>query len=215
MKMSSIRKIVGTLLGQLVPIALIFMLIGLCHYVERNTEEPLIKAVRAKDIKQVENLLRNNPDVNIMTGSNLTPLHIASENGTTEIVELLIKNGADINAKTLYDVTPLHFAAQGGNTAIAELLIAKGAQIDAKDNQGRTPLGWITGKDWASPQMIDLLELHEDALIILHEAKSKDEYDRIVEFFKNDKGYRESKNTTRKRSEQEFQEYITRLKNLK
>ena len=202
MNRTTIVNIIKAVLGTFLPMAVILMLFGLCHHLERNAEEPLIKAVREKDTKRVESLLRDDVNVNIMTTHTLTPLHIASKDGSKKIVELLLDYGADVNAKTAYNVTPLHFAAQGGNIAIAELLIAKGAQIDAKSDEGLTPLDWIVGRDWASPEMVEFLELNEDALMIWHEIKSEKEYDRVVESLRYSETFKDLKTSRRKRSEE-------------
>jgi len=215
MNRTTIVNIVKVVLGQALPIAAIFILLGLCHHVKRNAEEPLIKAAREKDVKRVERLLRDGADVNITTEANLAALHIAAQYGPLEIAELLLEHGADVNAKTVYDVTPLHFAAQYSDTKLAKLLLARGARIDAKDSKGLTPLEWIVGRDWASPETIDLLELHEDALWVWHEVVSEEGYDRAVEWLRNDKAFKELKSKRRKRSEEEFQAYVTQLKSLR
>jgi len=97
--------------GLLLWVFLILLAI-LNSYLNYNAEQhPLIKAINAKDAKRVEMLLREGININV-TGEHLkTPLHIASENGTIEIVKLLLEHGANVNARTMYKGTPLHFAA--------------------------------------------------------------------------------------------------------
>lgn len=213
MNIRTLREIGGGILGYLLVFLCFSLLYGLCHYVERSKEEPLTKAVRNRDIREVARLLKAGAEVN--TSDKIPPLHYASEHGTKEIVELLLHYGADANSRTRYDVTPLHFAAQGGNISIAELLIQFGAQIGAEDHEGRTPLDWIARREWASPDMIEFLELQEDALWIWKVVKSEEEYDRAVEKLKHEKEFRELKNRIIKRSEKEFQQYITKLKDIR
>jgi len=213
--MVKIVNIVKVILGQFLPMAAILVLIGVCHYLKRNAEEPLIKAVREKSVEKVEKLLRDGVEVNITTEKGLTPLHIASQQGSLMIVGLLIAHGADVNAKAMYDETPLHFAALQGNTKIAELLLAGGAKIDAKDNKGLMPLDWVVGRGLAFPEMIDLLELHEDALMLWQEVVSEEEYDQLVQRLGNSEKFRKWKNWRRKRSDEEFQAYVAQLKNLR
>ena len=87
-----------------------------------------------------------------------TPLHLAAENGSKEVVKLLIKYGANVNAYGAVSVpvtatlhvfaprvikiskTPLHIAVERGYKDIAELLIKHGADVNAKDRYGETPL---------------------------------------------------------------------------
>jgi len=144
----------------------------------------LHKAVKLKDTNLIKELLNSGTDVNLKNRKGISALHIAAEFGTFEIAKLLIKYGADVNAKTNYDVTPLHFAAQGGDTEIANLLISMGAKVNSEDNEGRTPLSWIVGREYASRDMIDLLELHEDANEIWIRVKSEADYKKMVEIMR-------------------------------
>ena len=213
MSLKSYRNIGGGILGFLLAFFVFSTIYFLFQYYKLSSEDPLTKAVRKKDVAQVDSLLNSGADVN--PKNNLSPLHIASEYGPKQIVVLLLEFGADINARTRFDVTPLHFAAIGGDTSIAQLLISKRAQVDAEDDEGRKPLLWILGRDWASLEMIDLLALHEDALWIWSSVRSEKEYDQMVEFLRTDDEFR---NLTMKRldkSEKEIEDYITRLKNLR
>lgn len=148
----------------IVPVLIIFLGV-LSIYIIREFDDPLIRAVRAKDVNQVEFLLKHGANVNVLertfSRDALNPIHLASEYGPIEIVKLLLDHGADVNTKTSFNATPLHFAAQGKYISIAKLLIDRGAQVDAKDNAGRTPLNWIEGKEWASPEMIDFLKFQK------------------------------------------------------
>lgn len=51
-------------------------------------------------------LLEHNADINARTVLGNTPLHYASQYGTTRMVELLIGAGADLNSKNNYGCTP-------------------------------------------------------------------------------------------------------------
>jgi hypothetical protein len=212
----TIFKILRFLFQATIIPVLIFLIGLLFSHIMRAYDDPLIKAVRAKDINQVESLLKHGANVNVSENTflrdSLNPIHIASEFGPIENVKLLLDHGADVNTKTVHNVTPLHFAAQGKNIFIANLLIERGARVDAEDYDGRTPLDWIAGKKWASSEMIDFLELREDVLIIRQKVHSKDEYDRFLDLAEKDKEFRQLKNITRLRSDQEFKDYIDQLK---
>ena len=87
----------------------------------------------------MECLINQGADVNLASGSNTTPLHVACFNGHADIVEVLIKKKAQIEAKS-YSLTPLAVAAQGGHTRCVEILARCGADVEATDDGGRTPL---------------------------------------------------------------------------
>ncbi|HBI44729.1 MAG TPA: hypothetical protein DDY78_18035 [Planctomycetales bacterium] len=55
----------------------------------------------------------------------ITPLHLAAEQDSIDLVKLLIANNADVNAKEYGDATPLKLAK---SKAVAELLRAAGAE---------------------------------------------------------------------------------------
>ncbi|MBD3338390.1 MAG: hypothetical protein GF353_04745 [Candidatus Lokiarchaeota archaeon] len=175
----------------------------------------LHKAVKSKDTNLIKELLNSGTDVNLKNRKGISALHIASEFGTYEIVKLLIKYGADVNANTNYDVTPLHFAAQGGDTEIANLLISMGAKVNSEDNEGRTPLSWIVRREYASRDMIDLLELHEDANEIWSRVKSKEDYKRIVILMKKMNNDEFNNMHMINRTPQEIHKYLDILLNLR
>ena len=67
-------------------------------------------------------------------------LHIASAEGSEEIVEACIQSNMDLNIVDVNEWTPLHWAASAGKTDICELLLDQHAKADAKNDQGSTPL---------------------------------------------------------------------------
>lgn len=72
-----------------------------------------------------------------------TPLHVAAEEGSIELIILLLSKGASIKARTNTLETPLHSAAQRTwkpKKEIVAALLSKGADVDAKDFLGSTPL---------------------------------------------------------------------------
>ena len=85
-------------------------------------------------------LIAKGADVNALSQSGVTRLHLAAENNSKDVAQLLIAKGADVNAKTQSDATPLHWAVRNNSKDIAQLLIAKGADVNARDKEGETPL---------------------------------------------------------------------------
>ncbi|KAF8788729.1 Poly [ADP-ribose] polymerase tankyrase like protein [Argiope bruennichi] len=72
-----------------------------------------------------------------------TALHIACQQGHTDVVKVLIKHKANVDKMTnaQHDkLTPLMFASQKGHLDVVKLLIEHGAQVEMKDKKQRTAL---------------------------------------------------------------------------
>ena len=83
----------------------------------------------------------NIEDLNKADKKGKTPLHIAAENGHTEIVKaLLTGEGIDINARGDSNLTPLHYAARNGHIEVVEVLLKNGAPVDLVSDEYDTPL---------------------------------------------------------------------------
>ncbi|XP_078608941.1 uncharacterized protein LOC144880570 [Branchiostoma floridae x Branchiostoma japonicum] len=98
-------------------------------------------AVEIGDVQTVRRGLEAGVDVNVKREwkgwDNLTPLHVASRHGQTEVAELLIEHKAEVDAR---NETPLHLASEYGQTEVAELLIEHKAEVDARGRNQSTPL---------------------------------------------------------------------------
>jgi len=195
--------------------ALVIIIILVIVWVLYTPTPKLHQAVKSKNIDKVKELIVNGSNVSEVGSRGLTALHLAAEFGTFEIVKLLLEYGADVNALTIYNVTPLHFAAQGGDVNIANLLIYHGANVNSEDKEGRTPLLWIIGKEYASRDMIDLLELHEDANEIWSRVKSKEDYKSVVILMKEMDSDEFNNMHMINRTPQEIQQYLDILLNLR
>jgi len=93
--------------------------------------QALMKAVVAKDVAAVDAALAAGADVNerfpLVNGFNdgHTPLHVASRDGTPEVVARLLAAGADVNAvEPCFQAVPLHKAVYNGHADITRLLVA-------------------------------------------------------------------------------------------
>lgn len=71
-----------------------------------------------------------------------TALHIAAQNGFSEIAEILIQGGINKDARTKLKRTPLHLAAQSGSLEVVDLLIRNGSDVNCCDMLKMTPLHW-------------------------------------------------------------------------
>ncbi len=102
----------------------------------------LLDAARRGDVAAVRSALSDGADLNAAEGDGLTALHIAAEQGNSQIARLLIDARANVEAKTrLGEYTPLHLAAEGAHVSVVRVLLEAGADVRAiTTNTGVTPL---------------------------------------------------------------------------
>ena len=104
---------------------------------DKCCENPAHKAAEIGALKLLQIFLHEGLiDFNTTSGSNKeTPLHVACENGRTEIVKLIIlaskEHGIDLNAKDeLFGQTPFLLACYLGNTEIMKLFLDSSEEYD-------------------------------------------------------------------------------------
>ena len=102
-------------------------------------------------VDAVERYLQAGGDVNRRTQSGHTLLHLAADNGRTDLIRLLVARGADVSARGYNGYTPLHLAvdvdcntqSRDGRRAtelpVTEVLIGLGADDAIADDDGETP----------------------------------------------------------------------------
>ena len=93
------------------------------------------RAVQSGDAVQVQRLLEAGADVNAIDKNGCTFLHLAAENGYTQVVQVLLKKGAKIDAADKTGYQALHYAALNGHIEAMELLLEKGAIIQDQSIQ--------------------------------------------------------------------------------
>ncbi|CAL1689721.1 unnamed protein product [Lasius platythorax] len=124
--------------------------------VEKGSDEEIIKLLLSRGanvdangyLKIVENLLKHGAHVNsaytYTCWKGYTPLHLAVENGSEEIIKLLLSKGANVDAKGENGITSLHIAAERGCLQIVEHLLKHGAHVNSTytstSREGYTPL---------------------------------------------------------------------------
>jgi ankyrin len=59
-----------------------------------------------------------------------TPLHLASQEGHTDMVTLLLEHKAQVNGRAKNGLTAMHLAAQEDHVPVAEILVKYNAAID-------------------------------------------------------------------------------------
>jgi ankyrin repeat protein len=105
----------------------------------------LWEAVYQNKPKEVKGLLAVGANKEAQNKGGKIPLHLAADDGYTEVVKILLAAGANKEAKDNMGETPLHKAASFWHTEeVAKVLLAFGASREATDSYGRTP------RDYAS-----------------------------------------------------------------
>ncbi len=116
---------------------LIFIWLALLAARSIPPDDELLKAARTDDLKAAVNGIKRGANINVRSGKDETPLHIAAWEGHEEIVKLLVKHGAKVNVVNRQGDTPLTLAT---NPAIVTYLLDHGADVMAKNKAGQTPL---------------------------------------------------------------------------
>lgn len=101
------------------------------HYAAMRSHEPAVRMLWAQgasaDIKAWS----------MMVQSELTPLHLAAQAGSIEIVDFLISSGVRVDVSTSRGETPIHTAAVNGKLEMVKFLIENGVDEAAKTNVGK------------------------------------------------------------------------------
>jgi ankyrin repeat protein len=94
------------------------------------------------DVEMAKMLLAAGASVKAVTRIGaITPLFMASKNGSAQMLEILLKAGADANATDEHGTTALMTAAASGSTDAVKMLIDHGADVNAKEGtHGQTAL---------------------------------------------------------------------------
>ncbi|KAI9800265.1 MAG: hypothetical protein M1833_003379 [Piccolia ochrophora] len=106
-----------------------------------NQARSLCSAAGSGDLERVVALLRDNIDVNGEANGS-TALHIAAEEGYTEIALALLQHGLLVDARNRAGFTALHCAAWYGREQVVQLLLENVYDIEARclDVVDLTPL---------------------------------------------------------------------------
>lgn len=104
-------------------------------------ETPLIAALKTDNIERAKLLLGyKDIDVNMENMSGETPLIIAINRESFDMVRLLYTSRVRLNLKGNAGQTPLFAATRKDNVEIVKLLIEKGVPLAHKNNVGKTAL---------------------------------------------------------------------------
>jgi ankyrin repeat protein len=114
-------------------------------------ERPASTDEEEKEIRRIQALIRDSPDLINAAGDNWTPLHRAAWNGQLVVARYLLENGANVDQQSANDrKTALILAAAQGHKSMVELLLAKGASPNAKDQFGVTALHEAAAKGFVT-----------------------------------------------------------------
>jgi ankyrin repeat protein/L-ascorbate metabolism protein UlaG (beta-lactamase superfamily) len=98
-------------------------------------------AIQKGDVVKVKTLISNNKElIHMKSEKGETPLHLAVQNRSQEIINFLISQGADINAKDSEGNTPLITALALRKADTAKFLLSKGADVKIKNAQNQPPV---------------------------------------------------------------------------
>lgn len=102
----------------------------------------LFDACHVGDFEAVNRLMDAGAQIDAKQGDQqMSPIHLAAQNGHSEVVLFLSTNGADIDALNAKGETPLHLAAYEGHDEVCETLIEYGADVNANEHHDKwTPL---------------------------------------------------------------------------
>lgn len=147
--------------------------------IDRGAKIRLPAAIGLNRTRDVEKLLRKEPD-SLKPGNQWENLIVrAAERSSGEVVEALIRAGASVNIrdnpKTSVDntsgYTPLHAAAFRGNLDAVKVLLAHGARVSVREDRWHgTPAGWAAYAGHADVHKlilegpVDIMEATENGL---------------------------------------------------
>lgn len=103
----------------------------------------LHRAARKDDLDTARLLIRAGAKVDAATRYGVTPLYLASVNGSAAMIGELLRAGADPNAANPGGETALMTAARTGRLDAVTLLLDRGAHVNAREKvRGQTALMW-------------------------------------------------------------------------
>lgn len=113
--------------------------------IDKNAHKKKAYDKRKKDeaLERVKALLDRDPaQLNARDEKNdgVTLLHLAVQEGQTNILEFLLSRGARLDIKDNNNYTPLHWAVMLGFKDIARMLISNGADVNDRGLNSMTPL---------------------------------------------------------------------------
>ena len=98
----------------------------------------LVSSARFGDLATLKTLLNQGANINSRNGFGKTSLHLAAQQGYTNMVKELLKRGAFVNPRDRLGMTPLHSAAMQEHANIVKELLKAGAKAEYRNINGRS-----------------------------------------------------------------------------
>lgn len=133
---------------------------------------PLLVAAKMGQTLCCEIIVKAGANVHATDNNGYNVLHLAAQNGTSELVKMFVNDKALLEAKSnaaTVNATPLMIAAANGHKAICELLINSGAKVETTNIQGHNSLH--IAASLAKLEVVQLLAQNN----LLRESKSENE----------------------------------------
>jgi len=109
--------------------------------IEVQAQDDIFTAISQNKVDAVTKILEAKPEaVKSKNAQEQTPLHWASQRGSTELVSLLLKYKPELNSQDRYGYTPLHWATFNQRIESVSALIEAGADVAVADKNKNTPL---------------------------------------------------------------------------
>ncbi|CAL8285025.1 unnamed protein product [Boreogadus saida] len=118
---------------------------------------PLLAAVSNDKPATAMALIRKGGAVHVTDASRQSCLHLASAQGSSELVSMLLRFGA-LNLRNVEQKTALYLAAQNGHHKCLEMLAAAAANVEIQAMDGSTPL--MVATEAQSEPCVDALLKH-------------------------------------------------------
>jgi len=122
----------------------------------------IFQAAQQNHVEIVQEYCQSGKDVNVTTGRGWTPLLLAVESKSADIVKLLLSNGANVNGMcgSAVQKGALHISAFNGDATMTELLLQHGADVNMLASNGCTPLHSAAASQQKNIQVALLLLKH-------------------------------------------------------
>ena len=98
----------------------------------------LVSSARFGDLATLKTLLNQGANINSRNGFGKTSLHLAAQQGYTNMVKELLKRGAFVNPRDRFGMTPLHLAVMQEHANIVKELLKAGAKAEYRNINGRS-----------------------------------------------------------------------------
>ncbi|CAN0374333.1 unnamed protein product, partial [Ectocarpus sp. 12 AP-2014] len=105
------------------------------HTPDSNSCTALHSAAIGDEVEAIDTFIEDGANINVQGGkygTRSTPLHMASEKGSSEASLSLVKHGADVDRFYRELDSALRLAARGGHISIVKTLLAAGVRVNLR-----------------------------------------------------------------------------------